>query len=46
MSGAIDCYVEIITQVLADDKALTKFIASRSEVLPKLLANCIYSKII
>ncbi|CAB3986629.1 annexin A6-like [Paramuricea clavata] len=32
MSGAIDCYVEIITQILADDKALTKFIASRSEI--------------
>jgi hypothetical protein len=39
MSVPIDYYAEIITQVLADEKALTKFIASRSEVSPKFLTS-------
>ncbi|XP_028396288.1 uncharacterized protein LOC114520254 isoform X2 [Dendronephthya gigantea] len=32
MSGAIDYYAEKTTQILSDDKALTNFIASRSEI--------------
>ena len=32
MSGEIGYYAEVITKVLGDDKFLTKFIASRSEV--------------
>ena len=38
MSGAIGYYAEIITQVLGDDKVLTKFIASRSEVLSVIMS--------
>ena len=32
MSGTLDYFADVINEVLADEKALTKFIASRSEV--------------